>query len=175
MAKSVTDKYPYVADNASIKAFSEVADWATVEQLDQLSAAITAAKEHLASVVVATSGADVPAEKNWMTLEEYVALKQAVTEAERALAGAGEYKQALLVTTPSSETVKGYLARLAFEAKAGEYVAPQQAQTADAKRGRGNTPATGDATGSGAAAVAACAGLAAAAVATGAVVSRRRE
>ena len=175
VAKSVTDKYPYVADNASVKAFSEVADWATVEQLDQLSAAITAAKGHLTSVVVATSGADVPAEKNWMTQEEYDTLKQAVTEAERALAGAGDYKNALLVTTPSSETVEGYLARLAFEAKAGEYVAPQQAQTADAKRGRGNTPATGDATGSGAAAVAACAGLAAAAVATGAVVSRRRE
>lgn len=175
VAKSVTDKHPYVADNASIKAFSEVADWATVEQLDQLSAAIAAAKEHLASVVVATSGADVPAEKNWMTQEEYDTLKQAVTEAERALAGAGEYKQALLVTTPSSETVEGYLARLAFEAKAGEYVAPQQApqqaQTADAKHGRGNTPATGDASNG---AAAACAGLAAAAVATGTVVSRRR-
>ncbi len=175
VAKSVTDKHPYVADNASIKAFSEIVDWATTEQLDQLSAAIAAAKKHLASVVVSADGADVPAEKNWMTQEEYDTLKQAVTEAENALAGAGDYKQALLATTPNSEVVEGYLTRLAFEAKAGAYVAPQQAEagTAAAKRGRGNTPATGDATSS--AAVAAVGLAAAATVTAGAVVSRRRE
>lgn len=93
-------------DNASIKAIAELADYASVDELSKLESAAAKGEELLKDVVISSNGIDVPASKQWMTMNDYNSLKLAVTNAKMQLAKAGDsYKTTLLKTTPSSEAV----------------------------------------------------------------------
>ncbi len=109
-----------VADNAAIKAFSEVQDWATVEELSALEQATKKAKAALESVKISVDGSDVDKNDTWMTQEQYDALKIAVANAEAQLNLAGaNYRTELLNTTPTSVVVQDTTSSLAFEVQQG--------------------------------------------------------
>ncbi len=109
----------YVVDNASVKAFSEVRSFASVDELDSLASAITEAKAKLAAATVSTDGSDVPTSGTWMTQAEYDAAAASIAAAEELLAEAGNYHDSLANTTPSSDEVSSAAAALAFETHAG--------------------------------------------------------
>ncbi len=108
-------------DNASIKAFAEINDYAEVDELTSLKDAIAAAKKLLDSVVVSADGTDVATDKQWMTQADYDALKAAIEAAEQVLATAGDdYENELILGTASSDEVNGQTKTLAgFAAQAG--------------------------------------------------------
>ena len=114
----------YAADNASVKAFSEVRDWASVGELDSLSVALSAAKGVLDAASVSADGSDVYACDTWMTQAEHDAAAAAVAAAEKLLDAAGDYHDSLANTTPSSDDVAAAAAALAFEAHAGSKAVP---------------------------------------------------
>ncbi len=166
-------------DNPAIKAVAEIADYATVAELEGLEAAIAQAKALLASVYVSTDGSNVATNKQWMTQDDYDALKAAIAEAEECLANAGsEYKTALLKTTDSSDTVLARVQALTDgmdKAQAGLFesvttTTTTTTATTASKKGKAGTPSTGDATSATAAALLGFAGVAS----VGAYVSRRR-
>ena len=118
--KTIEEKSPgYVADNASVKAFSEVRSWASVDELDSLAAAIKKAKAKLEAATVSADGSDVPTSDTWMTQAEYDSAVAAVAAAEKLLDAAGDYHDSLANTTPSSDEVAAAAASLAFKAYAG--------------------------------------------------------
>ena len=111
---------PIVADNAQIKALAQPTDWASVESLDELKAAINAAKTLLNNSKISTDGSDVLDTETWLTQAQYDALKAAIEEAEATLSLAGDdYKTTLVNTTPTSETVKSAAESVAFTAQYG--------------------------------------------------------
>ena len=114
----------YVVDNFPIKGLSQERSWASVEELDSLSAAITAAKGVLAAATVSADGADVYACDTWMTQAEHDSAAAAVAAAEAVLAKAGDYHDSLANTTPSSDDVAAAAAALALEAHAGAKAVP---------------------------------------------------
>ncbi len=156
-----------VADNAAIKAFSEMSSWASVDELSALEQAIAAAKEALASAQISADGSDVPEGQTWMTQEQYDALSAAVAAAEEQLAKAGsDYENTLLNTTPDSDTVLKATSALSFDVQNGTQVVSADKTT------KGKLAKTGD---SAADAMLVAAFLAVAAGAAGvAYVARRR-
>ncbi len=124
-------------DNAPIKAFSEVDDFAEVSELTALKKATSAAKELLDSVVVSADGTDVSCDKKWMTQADYDALKTAVAEAEQMLATAGDdYETVLHLGTAGSDEVNAQIEVL------GRY-------SAQGGTKKGSVEPSGDADGSG--------------------------
>ncbi len=182
-----TEAYAGAAvDNASIKAFAELDDFAEVSELTDLDSAIAAAKALLASACVSEDGSDVAEGKTWMTQADYNALKAAVDAAEKVLATAGDdYKNTLVKGTASSEEVTAQTAAVnAGAAKAvtkpagekasaegeGEAQTQTTVETTVTKKGKKNTPSTGDAANGAAAGLLALAGAAC----VGAYAARRR-
>ncbi len=132
-----------VFDNLPIKAYAQSQSWASVDELASLEEKIVSAEALLSSVAICDDGADVPADKQWLTQTEYDALKAAVATAKDTLALAGaDYRTAVVMTTPTSDDVSAALASLAVEPHAGL----KQAAEKTARSGKGNTPSTGDAT-----------------------------
>ena len=112
-----------VADNAPIKAFSEIRDWASVEDLSELEQKISQAKDVIANVKISADGSDVSSDNQWMTQDAYDELSKAIAQAEEYMENAGEnYKTVLLNTTPSESEVTDAMASLTWETKPGTYV-----------------------------------------------------
>ena len=132
-----------VVDNAPIKAFSEIRDWASVDELSALEQAIKDAKAALESTKISIDGSDVDKNDTWMTQEQYDALKAAITDAEAQLALAGtNYRTELLNTTPSSEVVGNAISSLSFEAQYGTKGSADGADNAD--NAKSHSAKTGD-------------------------------
>ena len=119
IAQTLEEKNTQAVDNLSVKAFSEIRSWASVDELDSLASAIKAAKAKLAAATVSEDGSDVPTSGTWMTQAEYDAAAAAVASAEAVLAAAGDYHESLANTTPSPDGVASAAAALAFETHAG--------------------------------------------------------
>ncbi len=109
----------YVIDNFPIKGLSQERDWASVEELDSLAAAIDEAKEALAAAKISEDGNDVSMSDTWMTKAQYEELSAAVADAEAQLERAGDYAESLQKTTPTSEEVAASLAALGFTPQPG--------------------------------------------------------
>lgn len=119
-AKSLGDgSMKYVADNAAIKAVSEVRDWASVASLDKLSEALTQAKAVLKNAKISADGSDVDKKDTWITQAEHDTLATAIDTAVAKLALAGDFKNTLANTTPTSDDVTTVTASLAVNAQAG--------------------------------------------------------
>ncbi len=132
-----------VADNAPIKAFSEIRSWASVAELSALEQAIKDAKAALESTKISVDGSDIDGADTWMTQEQYDALKAAIADAEAQLALAGtNYRSELLNTTPSSEVVGNAISSLAFEAQYGTKGSVDGADNAD--NAKSHSAKTGD-------------------------------
>lgn len=118
---AVEEREPgYVADNASVKAFSEMRSFASVDELASLEDAIARAKGILASAAVSDDGLDVSRDQAWVTQEQRDALESDLAEAEKLMGRAGaDYRNTLANTTPSSEDVKSAADALALEARQG--------------------------------------------------------
>ena len=161
-----------VADNAPVKAFAELTDYASIAELDALKAAIEAAKAALESLKISTDGSDVAADTQWVTQEQYDALKAALATAEAMLADAGNYSDKLSTIaagTPQSDSVIAATANLAVNSQAGTKAAVVNTNTKT--KGNGTYAKTGDAATSAAAAFACVATIAGAA----AIAARRRQ
>ena len=118
-----------VADNAPIKAFSELREWASPEDLSELEQALASAKQTLANAKISADGSDVSSSDQWMTQADFDTLSEAVEQAEEYMTGAGEnYATKLLNTTPSSDEVASSLASLNVQAKAGTATSGAAAQ-----------------------------------------------
>ncbi len=124
VAERIKEKQERLVDNLSVKAFSELRSWASVDELDGLASAITEAKAKLAAAAVSDDGADVYACDTWLTQEAHDAAAKAIADAEAALQAAGDYRGALANTTPSSEEVAAATTSVAFEAHAGTKAVP---------------------------------------------------
>ncbi len=137
-------------DNASIKAFSEIRSWASVDELSALEAAIAKAKAALESTTISADGSDAPEGTSWMTQEQFDAIAAAVEQAETRLDQAGNYKTMLLNTTPSSSEVQASIASLTFNPAFGS--AKSEAVAADSNSAdtkgdaasKTSSPSTGD-------------------------------
>ena len=169
-----------VADNAPVKAFASVRSWATVEELSSLEQAIADAKAALESAKISADGSDVAETDTWMTQDQCDALSAAVAQAEEQLALAGsDYRNELLNTTPSSETVGNATASLKFDVQHGskksDGATPTPASNGgkSGKAGKGDFVKTGDSAVD-AAVVLACLIVAAGAVCAAGVAYRRR-
>ncbi|MDO4842479.1 MAG: lectin like domain-containing protein, partial [Phoenicibacter congonensis] len=111
---------PIVADNAQIKALAKPTDWASVENLNELKAAINSAKALLTNSKISADGSDVLDTETWLTQAQYDALTAAIADAEATLALAGDdYETTLVNTTPTSDTVKSATESVAFTAQYG--------------------------------------------------------
>ena len=118
--ETIIDDRNVVADNASIKSFSEVRSWATVDELSSLEEAIAAAKALLEKAKISQDGTDVDPNDVWITQEQYDALSAAIAQAEEQLSLAGSnYKTTLLNTTPNSESVLNATSALQVSAQNG--------------------------------------------------------
>ena len=105
-----------VADNAPIKAFSEIRDWASIEALSSLEQSLAQAKDVLARVKISVDGSDVSPSDQWMTQDAFDTLSKSVEQAEKYLADAGkDYATTLLNTTPTEDEVENSLASLTWE------------------------------------------------------------
>ena len=163
----VSDGRGVVADNAAIKAFSEVRSWASVDELSALEQAIAAAKAALASAQISADGSDMPEGQTWMTQEQYDELSAAVAAAEEQLAKAGsDYENTLANTTPDSDTVLKATSALSFDVQNGTQVVAGNTT-------KGKLAKTGDAAAD-AMLVAACLAVAAGAAGVAFVARRRR-
>ncbi len=109
----------YVVDNFPIKALSQERDWASVEELSELEEAIANAKAALAAAKISVDGSDVAASDTWMTQEQYKELSAAVADAEIQIKLAGDYKNKLEKTTPTSGEVAETLSALSFDDQHG--------------------------------------------------------
>ncbi len=156
VVKAVNDEYlkktgsSVAVDNAPIKAFAEINDYAEVDELTSLKDAIAAAKKLLDSVVVSADGTDVATDKQWMTQSDYDALKAAIEAAEQVLATAGDdYENELILGTASSDEVNGQTKTLAgFAAQPGtkkSSVEPS-GDPSGKPSNKGGLPQTGDTT-----------------------------
>ena len=140
-------------DNAPVKTFAEIDDFAEVSELTSLKEAVAAAKELLASVVVSEDGTDVSTDKKWMTRADYDALKAAIEEAEQMLATAGDdYETVLHLGTAGSDEVNAQSKALAgFSAQAGtkkgsvEPSGKSDGEPSGKPTNKGGLPTTGDA------------------------------
>ncbi len=120
-------------DNVSIKAFSEIRSFASVEELDSLAATIAEVKASLASMKISADGSDVDPSDMWLSQAQYDAISATVAAAEKLLALAGnDYATTLANTTPSSEEVSEAIASLPFSAQAGTKAAGSQQSSAKA-------------------------------------------
>ncbi len=111
-------KTDIVVDNAPIKAVSEMREWASVEQLEELEELIAQAKE-LLSLKVSVDGSDVPEGEMWITQEVHDVLEAAIPQAEALLANSGDYRNELANTTPTPDEVKAAVAALGANAQQG--------------------------------------------------------
>ncbi len=149
---AVTEKNPSVVyDNQPIKAYAQAQSWASVEELASLEEAVKAAEAALAAAQISADGSDVAAGTQWMTQAEHDALASAVAEARAQLALAGDYRNEVELSTPSSDTVKAAVESVGFEAKTGSKAADAQPageskQGGESKQARSHTPSTGDVT-----------------------------
>lgn len=109
----------YIVDNFPIKALSQEHDWASIEELSELEAAIANVKAALAAAKISVDGSDVAASDTWMTQEQYKDLAAAVADAEIQLKLAGDYKNTLEKTTPTSGEVTEALSALSFDDQHG--------------------------------------------------------
>ena len=175
-----------VYDNFPIKAFADYRDWASVDSLDALAAAVETAEQALAGVTPSADGADVPTDAKWVTQEAYDALSASLASARELLAAAGDdYRTVLVATTPAQADVEGAVAALGqateqvnADAKPGTKTAAAGGAGATVDKGDGGK-GSGDkgkfaSTGDGAARAAA-AGVTAALVAGGALWAVRRK
>lgn len=136
--KGIQNTLSWGVDNASVKAFSEIRSFASVEELDSLAAAIQAAKAALASAKTSADGSDVATSDTWMTQAQRDALSAAIEDAEARLALAGvDYATTLANTTPSSNEVTESVASLSFDVQAGAK-ADVQKQQANSKTTKAN-------------------------------------
>ncbi len=164
-----------VADNAPVKAFAELTNYASVAELNSLSDAIAAAKAALESLKISADGTDVSADDQWITQEQYDSLKAALATAEAMLEDAGDYTNQLSTIaagTPDSDDVLSMAAKLAVNSQPGTKVVPAaDNNSSKATKGNGTYAKTGDAATSAAAAIACVATIAGAA----AIAARRRQ
>lgn len=162
----------WVVDNASVKAFSEIRSFASVEELDSLVAAIQVAKEALNSAKTSADGSDVVPSDTWMTQAQRDSLASAIAAAEARLALAGaDYATTLTNTTPSSSEVSESVASLSFDVQVGTKANAQKQQANDKViKANGTYAKTSDGTGVAAVALGCIVAIAAGAI----VVSRRR-
>ncbi len=153
-------------DNAPIKAFAEIADYAAVDELNALKQAIAAAEAALNAAKISADGSDVSATDTWMTQAQYDDLAAAVAAAKEGLAAAGsDYENVLVRTTPSSSSVSSLISAIAFDEQYGTNAGVKQAT-----KGNGTYAKTGDSDATAAAALACVATIAGAA----AIAARRR-
>ncbi len=120
--KTVTDsadKQGYAIDNFSIKAYAELNEWASADEIDELAAAIAAAEAKLNAAKVSADGSDVSPSDTWMTQTQYDALAQAIADAKKLLESAGDYKSATEVAVLTPEQVGDAIASLAFDEQYG--------------------------------------------------------
>ena len=107
-------------DNVSIKAFSEIRSFASVEELDSLAATIAEVKASLATMKISADGSDVEPSDMWLSQAQYDAISATIASAEKLLALAGaDYATTLANTTPSSQEVSEAIASLPFSAQGG--------------------------------------------------------
>ena len=148
----------WAVDNASIKGISEARSWASVEELAKLKQALAQARAKLDAAKTSIDGSDVASSATWITQAEREDLEAKIAAAERLLARAGDFEDALANTTPSSDEVIASIASVAFDAaqgsktespKADASAKKDEAQAPEGKGSRGQTkssiPATGDA------------------------------
>ncbi len=129
-------------DNLSVKGFSELRSWASVEELSALETAIARAQEALDVAVTSADGAGVDEGAMWLSQEKKDELADALPAAQETLALAGaDYKATLVKTTPDSTTVNAATDSLAFDAA---YGAAKQTPAADSPAAK-STASTGDA------------------------------
>ena len=163
----VKEKKTCVVDNAPIKAFAEIADYATVDELNALKQAIAAAEAALNAAKISADGSDVATTDTWMTQEQHDALAAAIAAAKEGLAAAGDdYENVLVRTTPSSDAANSFTASLALSEQYGTKAGAKQAT-----KSNGTYAKTGDADATAAAALACVATIAGAA----AIAARRRQ
>ena len=124
IAQAIHEEHGFVVDNAPVKAFSDKSSFASVSELDSLTSALSAAKDVLDAAEVSADGTDVYECDTWMTQAEHDAAAAAVSAAEGLLDAAGDYRDSLANTTPSSDEVAAAVAALAFEAHAGGKALP---------------------------------------------------
>lgn len=146
-------------DNLSIKGFSEIKSWASVEELSTLEEAIKNAQTVLENTVTSQDGSDVEKGVAWMTQEQKDALSAAIESAKAKLALAGsDYKNTLANTTPTSAEVVDATNFLKYDLSYGDGGASASASNGDdanantnatststSKITSGSLPATGDA------------------------------
>ncbi len=161
----------YAVDNAPIKAFAEIADYASIDELNALKQAIAAAEAALNAAKISSDGSDVAAADTWMTQEQYDSLAAAIDAAKEGLAAAGDdYENVLVRSTPSSGSVSSLIAAIAFDEQHGVKAA-SAADNNKVTKGNGAYAKTGDAATSVAAALACVATIAGVA----AIAARRRQ
>ncbi len=170
-------KTGYAIDNFSIKAYAELNEWATADEIDELAAAIAAAEAKLNAAKISADGSDVSAADTWMTQEQHDALAAAIDSAKKLLEAAGDYKSATAVAVLTPEQVGDSIASLAFDEQHGTKAAvvpasdPADQQGGPADGSKTHSAKTADTS---AAATGALACLVAAAGAAAAVARRRQ-
>lgn len=118
VAEALKSRYTMV-DNLSIKAFSEIRAWASVEELAALQAAINDAQAKLDAAKISESGTDVLTTDTWLTQEQHDAAAAAIEQARAVLAQAGDYKNELANTTPTSDEVNAATETLSVDVQPG--------------------------------------------------------
>ncbi len=178
IANNTKEKTEYVVDNFSIKAYAELASFASVEELAELEQAIANAEAALNAAKISADGSDVDAADTWMTQEQYDALSAAIAAAKEKLEAAGDYENELANTTPSSDEVAEAISAIAFEEQHGTKdsgkPSPQgngDNQDGNKAKGNGTYAKTGDIAANAAAALACVATIAGAT----AIAARRRQ
>lgn len=140
----------FAVDNAPIKTFASLSDWASVEELEALEQAISEAQLLLAKVKISEDGTDVEPSDVWLTQQQYTDLESAVQTAQTFLANAGtNYKTSLKNTTPTSDEVSAARAALTVTAAKGVKEPATPANTSDtadtsATANKTASPQTGD-------------------------------
>ena len=109
-----------IADNAPIKVFAELVNWASVDELTKLDEAIARARTALENAKISEDGSDVSSTDIWMTQAQYDELSTALAAAEAQMKLAGtNYKTTLLATTPISDVINAATETLNFTIQAG--------------------------------------------------------
>ncbi len=123
-----------VVDNLPIKAYGELNEWASVEQLTKLDTQLAAAKKLLKNAVVSENGTGLTKAQAWIAQSDYDKLKAGVETAQALMEQAGEdYKTTLSNTTPTPDEAAAAINALAITTHTGDAMA---ANTIKAVKGK---------------------------------------
>ena len=164
----------FVVDNAPIKAFASLSNWASVEELKALEQAINDAKLTLSVAKISTDGSDVDASAVWLAQQQYDDLSAAVQTAQALLDRAGtNYKTSLVNTTPVTDEVNTAFAALNVTAQKGTKASGTPADNANAST-KTTAPKTGDTSAQGVSALVLISALAGMCATTSALYRRKK-